>query len=93
MPLITKFSKLAIAAMRKLRVLKMYECSFVAYDDKMHRLLKTAEPYITWGPPDVRTIRELLTKRGFAQIDVSCCVIYLVTFEFDFWLNVNIYFI
>jgi large subunit ribosomal protein L7e len=63
--------KLAITAMRKLRVLKMYQCSFIKYDEKTHRLLKTAEPYITWGPPDVRTIRELLTKRGYAQVDVS----------------------
>jgi len=65
------FRKLAITAMRKLRVLKMYQCSFIKYDEKTHRLLKTAEPYITWGPPDVRTIRELLTKRGYAQVDVS----------------------
>ena len=60
------FSKLAIAAMRKLKVLKMYECSLVRYDDKSHRLLKACEPYVTWGAPDVRTIRELITKRGHA---------------------------
>jgi len=59
--------KMAIAAMRKLNVLKMYECSLVRYNDKTHRLLKTCEPYVTWGAPDVRTIRELITKRGFAD--------------------------
>lgn len=58
--------KLAVAAMRKLKVLKMYECSLVRYDDKSHRLLKACEPYVTWGAPDVRTIRELITKRGHA---------------------------
>ena len=52
--------------MRKLKVLKMYECSLVRYDDKSHRLLKACEPYVTWGAPDVRTIRELITKRGHA---------------------------
>ena len=49
----------------------MYQCTFVKYDEKTHRLLKTAEPYITWGKPDVRTIRELLSKRGYAEVDVS----------------------
>ena len=65
------FRKLALAAMKKLRVLRMYQCTFVKYDEKTHRLLKTAEPYITWGKPDVRTIRELLSKRGYAEVDVS----------------------
>lgn len=59
--------KLALAAMRKLNVLKMYECSLVRYDDKSHRLLKACEPYVTWGAPDVRTIRDLITKRGHAN--------------------------
>merc|ERR1711962_226852 len=61
--------KLALAAMKKLRVLRMYQCTFVKYNEKTHRLLKTAEPYITWGKPDVRTIRELLSKRGYAEVD------------------------
>jgi len=61
--------KMAIRAMRQLRVMNMYHAAFVRYDDKTHRLLKTAEPYITWGEPDVRTIRDLLTKRGFAVVD------------------------
>ena len=69
--LIIASRKLALAAMKKLRVLRMYQCTFVKYDEKTHRLLKTAEPYITWGKPDVRTIRELLSKRGYAEVDVS----------------------
>ena len=59
--------------MRKLKVLKMYECSLVRYDDKSHRLLKACEPYVTWGAPDVRTIRELITKRGHALKKVLFC--------------------
>merc|ERR1711935_371959 len=43
--------KLAIAAMRKLRVMKMYECALMRYNDKTHRLLKACEPYVTWGAP------------------------------------------
>jgi len=61
--------KMAIRAMRQLRVMNMYHAAFVRYDDKTHRMLKTAEPYITWGEVDVRTIRDLLTKRGFAVVD------------------------
>ena len=63
--------------MRQLRVMDMYHAAFIQYNDKTHRLLKAAEPYITWGPPDVRTIRDLLTKRGFAVVDVS-----LINFDF-----------
>ena len=62
---------MAIRAMRQLRVMNMYHAAFVRYDDKTHRMLKTAEPYITWGEVDVRTIRDLLTKRGFAVVGVS----------------------
>ena len=65
------FRKLAVRAMRQLRVMDMYHASFVRYDEKTHRLLKACEPYISWGVPDVRTIRDLLTKRGFAVVGVS----------------------
>jgi len=61
--------KLAIAAMRKLGVLKLFDCSLVRYDEKSHRLLKACEPYVTWGEPDVQNIRALITKRGFAVKD------------------------
>jgi large subunit ribosomal protein L7e len=69
--IILLFRKLAVRAMRQLRVMDMYHAAFVKYNEKTHRLLKVAEPYITWGAPDVRTIRDLLTKRGFAEVDVS----------------------
>ncbi|CBY14026.1 unnamed protein product [Oikopleura dioica] len=61
--------KMAIRAMRELRVMEKYHAAFVRYTEKTHRLLRVAEPYITWGVPDVTTIRDLLTKRGFANVN------------------------
>ena len=57
--------------MRQLRVMKLYHATLVRYNDKTHRLLKACEPYVTWGEPDVRTVRDLITKRGYAVVDVS----------------------
>ena len=62
---------MALRAMRQLRVMKLYHATLVRYNDKTHRLLKACEPYVTWGEPDVRTVRDLITKRGYAVVDVS----------------------
>jgi large subunit ribosomal protein L7e len=32
-------------------------------------MLRMAEPYITWGYPNLKSIRDLIYKRGFAKID------------------------
>ena len=65
------FRKMAVRSMRQLRVMKLYHATLVRYNDKTHRLLKACEPYVTWGEPDVRTVRDLITKRGYAVVDVS----------------------
>ena len=28
-----------------------------------------AEPYVTWGTPNLKSVRELIYKRGFAKLD------------------------
>merc|ERR1711893_343250 len=55
--------------MRELRVMEKYHAAFVKYTEKTHRLLRVAEPYITWGVPDGTTIQDILTKRGFANVN------------------------
>ncbi|XP_076456421.1 large ribosomal subunit protein uL30-like [Babylonia areolata] len=32
-------------------------------------MLKIAEPYITWGVPNLKTVRELVYKRGYGKLD------------------------
>merc|ERR1712114_4205 len=32
-------------------------------------MLRIAEPYITWGYPNLKTVRELVYKRGFGKIN------------------------
>lgn len=32
-------------------------------------LLKRVEPYIAWGYPNLKTVKELMYKRGFAKVN------------------------
>ena len=32
-------------------------------------MLRIIEPYITWGYPNLKSVRELVYKRGFAKIN------------------------
>lgn len=32
-------------------------------------MLRIAEPYITWGYPNLKTVRELVYKRGHGKVD------------------------
>merc|ERR1719245_1028652 len=32
-------------------------------------MLRICEPYITWGTPNLKSIRELIYKRGFIKVD------------------------
>jgi large subunit ribosomal protein L7e len=35
-------------------------------------LLKLVEPYVAWGYPTLETVRELVYKRGFANVNALC---------------------
>lgn len=32
-------------------------------------MLRICEPYITWGYPNLKSVRELIYKRGFAKVN------------------------
>lgn len=32
-------------------------------------MLQLVRPYVTWGPPNLKSVRELIYKRGYAKID------------------------
>jgi hypothetical protein len=34
-------------------------------------MLRRVEPYITWGYPNLKTVRELIYKRGYGKVNGS----------------------
>lgn len=43
--------------------------TFVKLNKATINMLRIAEPYITWGYPNIKSVRDLLYKRGFGRID------------------------
>lgn len=41
---------------------------FVRLNKATVNMLRIAEPYITWGYPNLKSVRELIYKRGFAKV-------------------------
>merc|ERR1719470_745127 len=42
---------------------------FVKLNKATLNMLRIADPYITWGYPNLKSVRELVYKRGFGKID------------------------
>lgn len=42
---------------------------FVKLNDATINMLRIVEPYVTWGYPNLKAVRELIYKRGFAKIN------------------------
>jgi 60S ribosomal protein uL30 len=42
---------------------------FVKLNKATINMLRLAEPYITWGYPNLKSVRELVYKRGFGKVD------------------------
>ena len=42
---------------------------FIKLNKATINMLRTIEPYITWGYPNLKSVRELVYKRGFAKIN------------------------
>lgn len=56
-------------ALRHLRLSQMNEGVFVRLDENTRRQLKIVLAYITYGEPNLNTVRDLLLKRGFTTLD------------------------
>jgi len=50
------------------RLLQINNGVFVKLNKATISMLRIAEPFIAWGYPSLRTIKELIYKRGFAKI-------------------------
>jgi 60S ribosomal protein uL30 len=42
---------------------------FIKLNKATINMLRICEPYITWGTPNLKSVRELIYKRGFAKLD------------------------
>jgi len=54
--------------LRLLRLRQLYNATFVRCTAPMLTMLKWVEPYVTYGYPNLKSVRELIYKRGYAKI-------------------------
>ncbi|KAL7675287.1 hypothetical protein ACOME3_001550 [Neoechinorhynchus agilis] len=52
-----------------LRLRQINNGVFVRINKAVVNLLRIAEPYITWGYPNLKTVRDLIYKRGYGKIN------------------------
>lgn len=53
------------------RLLQINNAVFVRLNKATINMLRIVEPYITYGYPNLKTVREIVYKRGFAKVDKS----------------------
>lgn len=51
-----------------LRLRQINNATFVKLNKATLNMLRIAQPYITYGYPSLKTIRDLLYKRGFVKV-------------------------
>ncbi len=54
-----------------LRLRQINNAAFVKINKATLQMLQIVKPYIAWGYPNLKSVRELVYKRGFAKIDKS----------------------
>lgn len=52
-----------------LRLRQINNGVFVKLNKSSLNMLRLVEPYVAWGYPNLKTIRDLIYKRGFAKVD------------------------
>jgi len=55
--------------LRLLRLKQIHNGVFVRLNDASIKMLRLVEPYVTYGSPNLKSVRELLYKRGYLKID------------------------
>jgi len=56
-------------ALQLFRLRQINNGVFVKLNKATINMLRICEPYITWGYPNLTTVRHLIYKRGFAKVD------------------------
>ncbi|XP_053458282.1 60S ribosomal protein L7-like 1 isoform X2 [Nycticebus coucang] len=52
----------------RLRLKKIFSGVFVRVTPQSLKMLRIVEPYVTWGFPNLKSVRELILKRGQAKV-------------------------
>ncbi|XP_046581532.1 60S ribosomal protein L7-like [Haliotis rubra] len=55
--------------MQLLRLRQINNGTFVRLNKATLQMLKVIEPYITWGPTNLKSVRELIYKRGYGKVN------------------------
>ncbi|KAI0208982.1 60S ribosomal protein L7 [Lamellibrachia satsuma] len=55
--------------MQLFRLRQINNGTFLRLNKATIHMLRIAEPYITWGMPNLKSVRELIYKRGFGKLD------------------------
>ncbi|KAJ7632795.1 60S ribosomal protein L7 [Roridomyces roridus] len=55
--------------MQLLRLLQINNGVFVKVTRATQQMLRLIEPYITYGEPNIKSVRELIYKRGYGKVD------------------------
>lgn len=55
--------------MQLLRLLQINNGVFLKLTNATQQMLQLITPYVAWGEPNLKTIRELIYKRGYAKIN------------------------
>ncbi|KAL1920097.1 60S ribosomal protein uL30 [Calcarisporiella thermophila] len=66
---INKISPKPRKILQLLRLLQINNGVFVKLNKATINMLQRVEPYIAWGYPNLKTVRELVYKRGFAKVN------------------------
>ncbi|XP_030755397.1 60S ribosomal protein L7 [Sitophilus oryzae] len=66
---INKVSPKIRKVLQLFRLLQINNGVFVKLNKATINMLRICEPYITWGYPNLKSVRELIYKRGFAKVN------------------------
>ncbi len=55
--------------LRLFRLRQINNGVFVKLNKATVQMLRIAEPYIAWGYPNLKSVRELIYKRGFGKVN------------------------
>merc|ERR1712238_181400 len=66
---IIKLSPKPRKVLQLLRLKQIHNGAFVKVNKPMLNMLKLVQPYVTYGYPTLRTVKELFYKRGFGKVN------------------------
>merc|ERR1712039_1139686 len=66
---IIKLSPKPRKVLQLLRLKQLHNGVFLKVNKPILQMLKLVQPYVTYGYPNLKTVRDLIYKRGFAKVN------------------------